>query len=105
MNLLAEIAVDACYAAEDQLNERIHAITNERDRLAVALRQLGYAVPSSSANHVFLPLRDIVQARHITDAFDRAEIRVKQYTTGMRITVGDSTANDAVITSLASVTG
>ncbi|MEV4127454.1 aminotransferase class I/II-fold pyridoxal phosphate-dependent enzyme [Nocardia sp. NPDC049707] len=104
MNMLAEVGVHACYEAEDELNERIHAITSERDRLLVALRRLGYAVPSSSANHIFLPLGDLVQARRITDAFNRAEIRVKRYSTGMRITVGDGAANDAVITSLASVT-
>ncbi|MQY30218.1 pyridoxal phosphate-dependent aminotransferase [Nocardia aurantia] len=105
MNNLAEIAVHACYAAEDELNERIRAITNERDRLSGALRRLGYDVPASSANHVFLPLRDVGHARRITGAFDRAEIMVKQYPTGMRITVGDSAANDAVITSLAAVGG
>ncbi len=105
INNLAEIAVHACYAAEAELNERIRAITGERDRLSAALRRFGYDVPDSSANHVFLPLRDIGHARRVTDAFDRAEIRVKSYPTGMRITVGDTAANDAVITSLAGVGG
>ncbi|MCX4098758.1 pyridoxal phosphate-dependent aminotransferase [Nocardia sp. alder85J] len=105
MNMLAEIAVEACYAAEDELTARIQAITDERDRLSVALRQLGYEVPDSSANHLFLPLPDIGAARRITCAFEHAEIGVKRYATGMRITVGDSVANDAVITSLGRLAG
>ncbi|WP_327146857.1 pyridoxal phosphate-dependent aminotransferase [Nocardia sp. NBC_01327] len=103
MNILAEVGVRACYTAENELNERIHAITNERDRLSVALRRLGYALPDSSANHIFVPLSDPVLTHRISEAFARAGIRVKQYSTGMRITVGDRAANEAVITSLAAV--
>ncbi|MET9030901.1 aminotransferase class I/II-fold pyridoxal phosphate-dependent enzyme [Nocardia sp. NPDC004168] len=102
MHMLAEVGVYACYKAEDELNERISMITSERDRLLIELRALGYTIPGSSSNHIFLPLVDLAQARCIADAFDRAQINVKRYSTGMRITVGDSAANDTVIASLAS---
>ncbi|MFE3758782.1 pyridoxal phosphate-dependent aminotransferase [Nocardia tengchongensis] len=103
MSILAEVGVQACYAAEDELSQRIRLITNERNRLTAALRGLGYELPDSSANCVFLPLNDPARANQISEAFGRADIRVKQYSTGMRITVGDRAASEAVLASLAGV--
>ncbi|MEU6586661.1 aminotransferase class I/II-fold pyridoxal phosphate-dependent enzyme [Nocardia sp. NPDC046763] len=103
MNILAEVGVRACYAAEDELNERIDAITSERDRVSVALRRLGYVLPDSSANHLFVPLHDPALAHRVSQAFCRAGIHVRKYSTGVRITVGDRAANQAVLTSLAEV--
>ncbi len=50
MTALAEAGVQACYAAESELAVRTETITQECDRLTVALRDLGYRVPTSSAN-------------------------------------------------------
>ncbi|MFE4456787.1 pyridoxal phosphate-dependent aminotransferase [Nocardia tengchongensis] len=100
INALAEIAVHASYAAQGELNHRIRTITRERDRLTAALRRLGYTPPDSAANYVFVPLTDPVQAGRVSEAFAAAGIRAKQYPAGIRITVGDPTANDAVIASL-----
>ncbi|WP_442942677.1 aminotransferase class I/II-fold pyridoxal phosphate-dependent enzyme [Nocardia sp. NBC_01503] len=97
MNILAEVGVQACYAAEDELNQRIHAIVDERDRLSTALRRGGYILPDSSANYIFVPLNDPALTRRISDAFTGAGIQVKQYSTGMRVTVGDPVANEAVV--------
>ncbi|WP_067721205.1 pyridoxal phosphate-dependent aminotransferase [Nocardia yamanashiensis] len=101
MNALAEVGVAACYAAEDDLNALVYAITNERDRLSNALRRLGYALPVSSANHIFVPLSEPDLIHRIADAFASSGIRVRRYPTGMRITVGTRAANETVLACLA----
>ncbi|MFE2961064.1 pyridoxal phosphate-dependent aminotransferase [Nocardia tengchongensis] len=101
MNSLAEIGVAASYAATAELDDRIHAITAERDRLAAGLHRLGHIPPVSSANHLFLPLPDPALIQAISASFVRDGIRVKRHGDGIRITVGDAAATDAVLNSLA----
>lgn len=97
MNSLAEVGVRACYAAEAELAERIAAITSERDRLATGLLRLGFEMPDSHANFLYLPHADAAAARRVRAALDRAGIEVRAYPNGTRITVGKSEATDAVL--------
>lgn len=103
MNSLAEIAVAASYAATAELDDRIHLITAERDRLDAGLRHLGHTPPASSANHLFLPLPDHILNQRIATSFDRERIAVRRYPAGIRITIGDRAATDAVLDNLARV--
>ncbi|MET9487643.1 aminotransferase class I/II-fold pyridoxal phosphate-dependent enzyme [Nocardia sp. NPDC006630] len=96
MNALAEVAVRACYAAEPEIAERVTVIGEHRRRLTAGLRDLGLCVPDSYANfsYLTLPGPDIDR---VGTALAGANIHVKHYPTGLRITVGDRVATDAVL--------
>ncbi|WP_084479070.1 pyridoxal phosphate-dependent aminotransferase [Nocardia jejuensis] len=96
MNALAEVAVRACYEAEDEIVARVRRIGGHRDRLTDGLRDLGLTVPDSYANFSYLTLSD-PDIDRVGTALAGADIHVKHYPTGIRITVGDRTATDAVL--------
>lgn len=100
VNALAEVAVRACYAADDEMVARIATISDERDRLARALLELGFAVPKSYANFLFLTHPTPASAPWISGVLARSGIEVMQYPTGTRITIGDNSATDAVVAAL-----
>ncbi|WP_040840264.1 pyridoxal phosphate-dependent aminotransferase [Nocardia brevicatena] len=96
MNALAEVGVQACYAAEPEIAARVAEIDTERRRLIDGLRRLRFAVPDSVANFVYLtPPEDTTDT--VGAALAGAGILVKHYPTGIRITVGDAAATDAVL--------
>ncbi|AFU01397.1 pyridoxal phosphate-dependent aminotransferase [Nocardia brasiliensis] len=97
MTALAEAGVRACYAAEAELAVRTATITRECDRLTTGLRELGYQVPASSANFVYLTGCDALELDRLRGGFAGAGIQVKHCATGIRITVGDTAATEAVI--------
>ncbi|RMI32107.1 pyridoxal phosphate-dependent aminotransferase [Nocardia stercoris] len=101
INSLADVAVTASYAAESELAQRIELITRERDHLGTALRAQGFAVPASSANFLFIQCGDEETVR-LTTALHRSGIVVKSYDgAGVRITVADRSASEAVMRLLA----
>jgi histidinol-phosphate aminotransferase len=104
INSLAEPAVRACYAAEDELALRVEAINRERDRLVTALHELHFDHPRSSANFVYLPAPETDSLTELCAVFNRARIEVKRCPTGVRITVADRAATDAVVATLAAST-
>ncbi|MFD4434221.1 pyridoxal phosphate-dependent aminotransferase, partial [Nocardia sp. NPDC058497] len=87
----AVAAVRAAYAAGDELRDRVHRITMERDALRMSLRALGIDVHRSHANFLYLP------GPGVATALRRAGIKAKSYPDGSaRITVGDPAAGRAV---------
>ncbi|HKS47363.1 MAG TPA: histidinol-phosphate transaminase [Amycolatopsis sp.] len=56
VNALAQKAALACLDAEDELIPRCAETAAERDRVRAELRKMGYQVPESQANFVWLPL-------------------------------------------------
>jgi histidinol-phosphate aminotransferase len=80
-------------AAEKELLERVNTIAAERERVLAALLELGYAVPPSQANFVWVPLGDATtlwaagceERRVIVRAFAGA---------GARVTIGTPEEND-----------
>ncbi|AZG46748.1 histidinol-phosphate transaminase [Gordonia insulae] len=58
VNSLAQHAAVACLDAEDELLARTEAVVAERIRVTHRLRELGYRVPDSQANFVWLDLGD-----------------------------------------------
>src|SRR5438067_9232676 len=58
VNSLAQQAAMACLDAEDQLFARCVETTAERDRVRGELRKMGYPVPDTQSNFVWLPLGD-----------------------------------------------
>ncbi len=94
MNSAAVDAVRASYAAEHELRTRLARITTEREHLRNMLRRMGFDVPRSHAN--FLYINDDVAAR-----LHRAGIRAKTYPDGSaRIAVGDPESSAAVVRAL-----
>ncbi|GGN98391.1 pyridoxal phosphate-dependent aminotransferase [Nocardia rhizosphaerihabitans] len=87
----AVAAVRAAYAAEDELQDRVHRITMERDALRMSLRACGIDVHRSHANFLYLP------GPGVATALRRAGIKAKSYPDGSaRLTVGDPAAGRAV---------
>lgn len=92
----AQAAVVASLDAHDVLMERVAALVAERDLLVDGLRGLGFDVPDSQGNFVWLPARERSQA--YADAFAEAGLMVRAYVAGdaqdgVRITVGEPEAN------------
>ncbi|PXX58767.1 histidinol phosphate aminotransferase [Nocardia tenerifensis] len=94
---LAEAGVRACYAAEHELALRTESITRECGRLTDGLRELGYLVPTSAANFVYLSGCAPAELDRLRVGFAREGIQVKHCATGIRITVGDPAATEAVV--------
>lgn len=96
VNSLAQVAALASLDVADELLARCQGITAERDRVRAELLTMGYPVPDSQANFVWLPLGER------TAAFDdhclQRKIVVRAYPgDGARVTVGDPPENDAFL--------
>lgn len=90
-------AVAASYAAEDQLQKRIHYITAERVYLHTRLRELGVASTDSHANFVYLP----PAGRPWRKAFEGTGLQVRCYSDGgVRITVAGRPSTTAVLAAI-----
>ncbi|WP_078872931.1 histidinol-phosphate transaminase [Streptomyces sp. NRRL S-1868] len=92
----ARIAVTASIAAEAELTARIATLSRERARLQTALRELGWRVPESRTNFLWLDEPQRCAAFH--DACAAAGIEVRLYRDeGIRLTVGEPRTNDLVL--------
>jgi histidinol-phosphate aminotransferase len=93
---LAQAAAIASLAAADELLARTDALVAERARVAAALRDAGFALPSTQANFVWLPLGPST-LDFVKQAAD-ARIVVRPYgTDGVRVTIGAPDENDALL--------
>ena len=93
---ISQAAAIASLNAADELLARTDAVVAERSRVAAALRDAGFALPSSQANFVWLPLgpRTLDFVARAADA----RIVVRPYgTDGVRVTIGAPDENDALL--------
>jgi histidinol-phosphate aminotransferase len=99
VSLPAQAAAVASLAAEDQLLQRVSELIKERDSLLTGLRDLGFAIPDSQSNFVWLPAGD--RTADYAAAFAAAGIVTRPFTAapdaGIRITVGEPEANRLVV--------
>ncbi len=100
VNSLAQTAAIASLDAEDELMQRCKAIVAERYRVRDELLGMGYQVPPTQANFVWLPLGERTQAfnEHCMDH----RVIVRAFVTGgdgdgARVTIGDPHENDAFL--------
>ena len=96
VNHLAQVAALASLEAEAELLERVDAVVAERERLVAGLRGLGWTVPDTQANFVWLP----TEGRTTAVAADAAAtgLLVRPFAgEGVRISVGEPAANDRVL--------
>jgi histidinol-phosphate aminotransferase len=101
VGLTGLVAVAACYAAEDEMRQRIRIIDKERRRLRTQLSRLGIYSTDAQANFVYLPAPggDRAVWRQV---FDGDGPRVRHYGDGgVRITVGMRQSTRAVLSAVA----
>jgi histidinol-phosphate aminotransferase len=100
VSVAAQAAVIASLAAEPQLLDRVADLVSRRDALAAGLRDIGFDVPDAQGNFVWLPGGPHTAA--YAAAFAHAGLMVRPYASGgdwdgLRITVGEPTANGRVL--------
>lgn len=97
----AQQAAVAVLADNDQVMDTLQAITTERDRMGEALRALGWQVPNSQSNFLWL-------ANAPRELFEHCQadgILVRPFPEGIRLTIGTPEENDAALASIANFTG
>jgi histidinol-phosphate aminotransferase len=96
VNALAQVAAVASLDAEDELMVRCRAIVGERTRVRSALLELGFDVPETQANFVWLPLGE--QTAAFNEHCLSHKVVVRAFAgDGARVTIGDPDENDAFL--------
>jgi histidinol-phosphate aminotransferase len=96
VNSLAQAAALASLNAADELLARCADIVKERDRVRVELLDLGYQVPETQANFVWLPLRERAEefSQHCMDN----KVVVRPFAgDGVRVTIGTPEENEVFL--------
>jgi histidinol-phosphate aminotransferase len=99
--VVSQIAQDAALAslepvAESQLMARVEELVGERARVRARLRELGYEVPPSEANFVWLPLGEA--SLDWAQACADRKLIVRPFAgDGVRITVSSAEENDRLL--------
>jgi histidinol-phosphate aminotransferase len=97
----AEAAAVAALGSQEEVMARAAGVVSERERVLAEARRLGWDLPDSEANFIWIRLEDEVREA-LVEAFNEAEILVRGYAgDGVRITVGSKEANDRVLSVLA----
>jgi histidinol-phosphate aminotransferase len=96
VNSVAQAAAVAALGARSELEPRWAQVIGERQRVTAALRELGYEVPTSQANFVWLPLEDTAAAFAAHCEEQKVIIRPFSHTGGggARVTIGAPDEND-----------
>ncbi len=93
---ISQAAAIASLQAADELLARTDAVVEERRRVSAELTALGYTVPASQANFVWLPLAERT-ADFAAQAAD-ARVLVRPYgNEGARVSIGAREENDAFL--------
>jgi histidinol-phosphate aminotransferase len=96
VNSLAQAAAIASLDAFDELEERVEALVEERERVAEGLADQGWKLPESDANFVWFPLGEDSTA--FAEACEAAGLMVRQYgDDGVRVTIGETEANTRLL--------
>jgi histidinol-phosphate aminotransferase len=93
VNAVAQAAAIASLAAEAELLDRVDLVVAERDRVRSALIEMGWTVPPTQANFVWLRLGEETLA--FADACSHAGLSVRPFPgEGVRVSIGETAAND-----------
>ncbi len=96
VNSLAQVAALASLDVEDELLARCRGVVAERDRVRTELLAMGYLVPDSQANFLWLPLGE--QSTAFTGHCLEHKIVIRPFSgDGVRVTIGDANENDAFL--------
>ncbi|MFI6100771.1 histidinol-phosphate transaminase [Lentzea sp. NPDC051213] len=97
VNALAQVAAMASLDAEEELMVRCRAIVAERIRVRGELLALGYEVPETQANFVWLPLGERTAAFNEHCLAHKVVVRAF-VGEGARVTIGEPDENEAFLT-------
>lgn len=93
---VAQVAAIASLRAEEELLSRVQCTVAERERVRTALLGLGFEVPPSEANFVWLPLGE--RTGEFTAACALAGVNVQPFSDeGVRVSIGTAEDNDAFL--------
>jgi histidinol-phosphate aminotransferase len=95
VSTVAQAAALAALRAKEELTPRWQQVISERTRVTSALREVGYEVPDSQANFVWLPLRE--RAAEFAAHTEEHKVIVRAFpdaTGGVRVTIGAPAEND-----------
>ena len=93
---VCQAAALASLAAEPELLARVDALVAERQRVAGRLQQLGWTLPQSEANFLWLPLG--AEAAAFGEACRQAGLLVRVFDDeGVRCTIGETAASDRLL--------
>jgi len=93
VNAVAQAAAVASLAAEAELLDRVDLVVAERNRIRAELIEMGWTVPPSEANFVWLRLG--ADTMRFADSCDRAGLSVRPFDgEGVRVSVGEKAGND-----------
>ncbi|HVB46014.1 MAG TPA: histidinol-phosphate transaminase [Streptosporangiaceae bacterium] len=93
VNAVAQAAAIASLAAEAELLDRVDLVVAERDRVRAELLGMGWAVPKTDANFVWLRLG--AETTDFAEACDKAGLSIRPFAgEGARISIGEEAAND-----------
>ncbi len=96
VSTVAQAAAIASLRASDELLARTDAVVAERERVTTRLRDLGYRVPDSQANFVWLDLGD--DSTRFATACAESGVIVRPFADdGVRVTVTHRAENDAFL--------
>jgi histidinol-phosphate aminotransferase len=96
VNAVAQAAAVASLAAEGELLDRVDLVVAERERVREELIAMGWTVPPTEANFVWLRLNEETTA--FGDACGAAGIAIRPFAgEGARISIGEKEANDAFL--------
>nr|NLD39692.1 histidinol-phosphate transaminase [Actinomycetales bacterium] len=95
-NTLAQHAALAVLKREDEVRERVAATVAERQRVLAGVRAQGWDVPAADGNFFWLATGEAT-GRLVADAADAGLLLRGFAGEGVRITIGETDANDAVI--------
>ncbi|HEY3486174.1 MAG TPA: histidinol-phosphate transaminase, partial [Ilumatobacteraceae bacterium] len=103
VNGLGQRAALASLAAIDEMRERVDAVMAERRRVATELRNLGWSVPDSQANFVWLPAGDA--AATVATSLERLGVVTRPFDgVGVRVTVTTPEEDDRFLDAFEKVT-
>jgi histidinol-phosphate aminotransferase len=96
VNSIAQAAAVASLAAEAELLDRVEAVVGERERVRGELLGMGWTVPPTQANFVWLRLG--AHTIDFAEACDRAGLAIRPFAgEGARISIGERAANDLLL--------
>lgn len=96
VNALAQAAAVASLDASDELLARCGQVCAERERVRAALQSVGYQVPESQANFVWLPLGE--RTAEFNQHCLEQKVVVRAFVgDGARVTIGAPEENDALL--------
>lgn len=100
VNSIGQAAALASLQHIDQLKERTNEVVQQRQRLQEELSARGYTVVPSQSNFIWLPLEQPGDIEGLLQKLEQANVLVRVFREGVRITVTDNTEMDRLLAAI-----